>query len=291
MPQEVDHCPLCGHETRAPFDRRTFRGQLVLNHLCARCGLVYQSPRMDEQELDSFYRQSYRELYQGEAGPSRADLAVQSGRAEALLRFARAHGTAPTRHLDLGCSSGALLQRFRDQFQCASVGVEPGQAYRAHAEAQGLQVYADLQALAEGEREPFDLISLAHVLEHLPEPVPYLHRLRLDHLAPDGWLLVEVPNLYAHNSFEVAHLVSFSPHTLRETLHQAGFRLGALQAHGQPRSVTLPLYLAALARAAHPPEQRAPRPERLVRLKRRAGMLRRRLLQRLFPELAWLPLP
>jgi hypothetical protein len=31
------------------------------------------------------------------------------------------------------------------------------------------------------------------------------------------------------------------------------------------------------------------RPERGVALKRRAGMLRRRILQRLFPDLAWLP--
>ncbi len=103
-----------------------------------------------------------------------------------------------------------------------------------------------------------------------------------------------MPNLYAHNCFEVAHLTAFSAHTLRQTLQKAGFAVHAFLKHGQPRSVMLPLYLTVLARpqtAPLAPEEVPLQPERGVALKRRLGMARRRLLQRLFPSLAWIPQP
>ena len=174
------------------------------------------------------------------------------------------------------------------------MGIEPGQAYRDYAQSQGLAVYPTLEALEAEGPEPFDLVSMAHVLEHLPDPVGYLAHLRKNILAPGGLLLIEVPNLYAHNSFEVAHMAAFSPHTLRETVRKAGFSVQLLVRHGQPRSVVLPLYLTLLAKpqkGGAAPGVYAMHPERGVPLKRRLGFARRRLLQRLFPALAWVPTP
>lgn len=289
MPETVHTCPLCGASESRPFDERTFRGQKVVNRLCCGCGLVYQSPRMTAAELDDFYARAYRQVYQGSEGPTARDLAAQSGRAESLLRFLLAAGVVPKRHLDIGASAGVLLRRFGEAFGCQSVGIEPGEAYRAYAREQGLTIYADLGGLRAAGEAPFDLVSMAHVLEHLPDPVGYLAALRNDVLAPAGMLLIEVPNLYAHNCFEVAHLVSFSPHTLVETLVQAGYEVITLKRHGQPRSDVLPLYLTALARPSEA-EPSAVRPERGVARKRRWGMLRRRALERLFPHRAWKPL-
>jgi hypothetical protein len=168
------------------------------------------------------------------------------------------------------------------------VGVEPGRAYRAHAGGLGLTVYESLEALQAGAEAPFDLVSLAHVLEHLPRPVDYLRTLRTGFLEPHGWLLVEVPNLYCHDSFELAHLVSFSAHTLRQTLARAGFEVVALEKHGRPRSAVLPLYLTVLARPSGKQVVRIV-PERGAALKRRLGLARRRLHSRLLPGRAWLP--
>jgi hypothetical protein len=74
-------------------------------------------------------------------------------------------------------------------------------------------------------------------------------------------------------------------------LEQGGFQVIRLKAHGQPRSVVLPLYLTALARplaGRRLPGGFKARPERAVALKRRWGLTRRRALERLFPDLAWL---
>jgi SAM-dependent methyltransferase len=293
MSIQVESCPLCGGAQSRLFDQRTFRGQQVVNRVCRTCGLVYQSPRMSDVELEEFYAKTYRQLYQGRDEPDVKDLAVQRGRAQALLAFTHNLIASVSRHLDIGCSAGVLLQEFSRAYGCQPVGIEPGDAYRCYAQAAGLPVFASLDDLQSAKPAAFDLISLAHVLEHLPAPVEYLTALRADLLALGGCLLVEVPNLYSHEVFETAHLVAYSPHTLQQTLRRSGFDVIGFQQHGQPRSETLPLYLTVLARPAAAPLSVGSRvsPERFVRLKRQLGMLRRRLLTRLNPRRAWLTAP
>ena len=282
-------CPLCGSQQSSHFDQRKFRDQRVTNRICSVCGLVYQSPRMSEAELASYYEREYRLEYQGGEGPNAKDLATQRGRAESLTRFLKGKLATVNRHLDIGCSAGILLQHVHEAYQCQSTGIEPGTAYRIYAQESGLTVYPTLEDLENSKEGRFDLISMAHVLEHLPNPVEYLAHLRSSLLGMDGHLLIEVPNLYAHDCFETAHLVSYSPHTLRQTLQKAGFVVVALEAQGRPRSAVTPLYLTLLVHPAREREQTAASitPERLVMLKRKMGMLRRNILTRLMPAKAW----
>ena len=288
MTEEVKNCPLCQSEKNSLFDRRQFRGHQVVNRLCGNCGLVFQSPRMTAGELNDFYASEYRQVYQGEAGPTQKDLFVQNGRAESLLEFISQYQVNPTKYLDIGCSSGTLLKRLQDWFKCEAVGVEPGEAYREYASSQGLTVYADLSDI--DENSEFDLISMAHVLEHLAAPVEYLAEIRKEYLTPSGWLLIEEPNLYSHDSFEIAHMTSFSAHTLSEVFRKAGYEVVAIKKHGQPRSKLLPLYLTILAKPQEGFKDYEVRVERFVSVKRQLGMLWRRLLQKLFPHLAWVPI-
>lgn len=288
MPEDVLICPLCGSGRSQFFDRREFRGQVVTNRLCQECGLVYQSPRMTEAESAAFYAEEYRLLYEGSTDPTVRNVTVQRARAESLFTFARPVVEKVARHLDIGCSLGILLQRFAETYHCQPVGIEPGEAHRAHARKEGLAVYAALEEVEKAGEARFDLVSMSHVLEHLPNPVEYLAHLRETLLTPDGWLLLEVPNLYAHDSFEVAHLLAFSPHTLREVLRKSGFSTVKFERHGRPNSALIPLYLNALCRPAAQTYLSAVCPEKWVGLKRRAGMLRRRILSGFFPKRAWL---
>jgi 2-polyprenyl-3-methyl-5-hydroxy-6-metoxy-1,4-benzoquinol methylase len=296
MTDYVSSCPLCGGTGSRSFDQRVFRGFPVTNRLCFSCGFVFQSPRMTEAELQEFYAAEYRRLYQGSEGPAAKDLAVQTQRAGLLLDFVRQSSSgsafldADSLFLDIGCSAGKLLESFAQAFGCRVAGVEPGDAYRQNAQHRGLDVYASLEGLEQSGQYPCDLVSLIHVLEHLPDPVQYLAHIRQKLLKLTGWLLLEVPNLYAHDCFEVAHLSSFSAHTLAQTLKQAGFEIVTLRKHGAPRSHLLPLYISILARPLAKVLPSAVSPERSVQLRRRFGMLRRRLVTRLFPSKAWIPI-
>jgi SAM-dependent methyltransferase len=289
MTENMEVCPLCGNEHSRLFDRREFRGQEVINRLCLKCGLVYQSPRMTESESEDFYAQNYRFIYEGSTQPTVRNLADQRGRADSLLMFSRPPISMIRQHLDIGCSAGLLLQYFHEVYRCRSVGIEPGKEHRKQAQKNGFTVYANIEDLEKVEPDRFDLISLVHVLEHLPDPVKYTAHLREKLLAPDGWLLFEVPNLYAHDSFEIAHLVSYSQHTLKQVLEKAGFDIVKMEQHGRPRSRLLPLYISLLARPATVSHQSfSLQPEKSVSCKRQTGMLRRRILEHIFPGQAWI---
>ncbi len=99
------------------------------------------------------------------------------------------------RILDIGASSGIFLETFREQFDAEVVGAEPGDAYRALAQAKNIQMFASFEELITLKPERFELVSLMHVLEHLEEPVAALRQIREGLLAEDGLLLVEVPQL------------------------------------------------------------------------------------------------
>lgn len=285
------NCPLCGSQECSLFDLRVFRGEQVTNRLCRRCGFVYQSPRMPQEKLDQFYASEYRQLYQGDSAPVKKDLAIQKARADHLLGFMRSNGVNQLdRCLDIGSSAGLLLNAFSQGFHCTPVGVEPGEAYREVARHSGLKVYSRLEDMNHQEEGCFNLVSLVHVLEHLPDPVATLRQLRKDWLDEHGYLLVEVPNLYCHDCFEVAHLASYSFHSLIQVLNKAGFHEITSRLHGNPRSKLLPLYITVLAA----PNQEDPNheifgvnPEKSVKLKRQWGLLKRHVIERLLPGMAW----
>jgi 2-polyprenyl-3-methyl-5-hydroxy-6-metoxy-1,4-benzoquinol methylase len=279
-------CPLCKDRRNSIFDVRQFQGYEIKNRLCQNCGLVFQFPHLSQSELDEFYKREYRLVAQGDEGPTAKDLATQRGRAASLLGFSKKHISSVYRHLDIGSSAGILLQAFQETFAVQAVGVEPGEAYRAFSQRLNLRVFPSLEHLKAANEAQFDLVSVAHVLEHMIDPVDFLQDLRQNHLSPDGWLLVEVPNLYAHDSFEVAHMIAFSSHTLVQVLHKAGFEVVSLQKHGRPRSQLIPLYLTVLGRPGSG-EEMSFRPEHCVREKRRVGMFYRRIITRLFPSMAW----
>jgi 2-polyprenyl-3-methyl-5-hydroxy-6-metoxy-1,4-benzoquinol methylase len=110
----------------------------------------------------------------------------KKARARSLLVFCRPVIPALSRHLDIGCSMGNLLEKFQESYHNKAVGVEPGEAHRTRAKEAGLTVYASLEELQQVGEAQFDLVSLAHVVEHLPDPAGYLTygRIYID----AGWL-------------------------------------------------------------------------------------------------------
>lgn len=287
------NCLFCGSEQHKIFARVESFGFPLVYYRCSRCGIVFQSPGESKAADPDFYAETYRKIYQTSVTPTAKDLWVQEQRAAALVQFLRAHTNRhPERILDIGASTGLLLEAFQKAFDSDITGVEPGDAYRAHAEQRGIAMAASLDDLIAANVEPFDLVSMIHVLEHLPDPVSTLTIIKEKLLTEKGALLLEVPNFYAHESYELAHITCFTPRTLQSVLQQAGFQTIALHAHGLPRSSLLKLYLTVYAQPlAEGTAKPALKADTLVRMKRYFGMLYRRLIEKLFSGKAWLPLP
>ena len=286
------HCPLCGNSKAKVISEIDSFGFKVRYYLCQTCGFVFQNPGESAAADPAFYAETYRKLYQSTEEPTAKDLRQQRLRAEYQLDLLQNHGVCRLwRALDIGASSGTLLQTLHKAYGGEMIGVEPGNAYRKLAEAKGFKLYPSLEELQAHETAKFDLVTMMHVLEHLENPLEALRNIRANLLGDGGFLLVEVPNFYAHESYELAHLSCFTEHTLGEMLKQAGYEIMHARKHGYPRSETLDLYLTVLARPeVEPDENIAIIPERNVALKRSLGTLNRYVLTRLMPDKTWLPL-
>jgi SAM-dependent methyltransferase len=104
--------------------------------------------------------------------------------------------TRESRVLDLGCGTGAWLERlhaagFRDLF---GMDIDES-AFAAHDVAQFRARDLNSHELSLGDGN-FELITAIEVIEHLANPSRiFAHAAK--HLAPDRWIVVTTPNIYA----------------------------------------------------------------------------------------------
>lgn len=273
-----EQCPLCTAPASrsVSFEEADSEVGRLAYVICRACGFVYQAPYPSRSWLRSYYQGGYHLHVHGQQDPGTKTEWVETRRAESLLEFTQPHLSSVRNHLDIGSSLGKLLAAFQEVFGCQSHGVEPAEVYRQNARALGVDVVGRLDALDDGLRRGFDLVSISHVLEHLTQPVDILHRLRQEWMTEGAHLLVEVPNLFGHPSLEFAHLSAFTATTLIHALRRAGFAPIAVETHGQPHSRRLPFYVRMLARCeAESLQPPIARPSiSMIRLKRRLGMLR-----------------
>jgi SAM-dependent methyltransferase len=136
----------------------------------------------------------------------------------------------PGRLLDIGCGNGAFLLRAQTAGWDVE-GVEPDAVAASQARAHGLAVFVgDIADFVPVDR--YDVITLAHVIEHLHDPSTML-RACVDLLRPSGTLWIATPNIESigHRLFSAAwqpletprHLVMPSPRALAAMLRDTGF--------------------------------------------------------------------
>jgi len=95
------------------------------------------------------------------------------------------------RALELGCSTGFLLQALKERHPHIGVaGVEPGERHREYARTKGFSVVADLTEL----REKFDFVVSYFVLEHITDPEAWLRKV-LEFANPGAQVVTVVPNV------------------------------------------------------------------------------------------------
>ena len=160
--------------------------------------------------------------------------------------------------LDVGCFEGSFLDKLPEGVRGIGVDIDAPAIERANHRSAGSWrrfVHADFETVALDER--VDLITMFHVLEHLPRPVAVLKQLaRLAH--PGTRLLVEVPvveNMVIGDVcgfLTVQHLTHFSTGSLGNALAAAGWRIAATETVGDYRGYRVVAELAGREEAVKP---------------------------------------
>jgi methionine biosynthesis protein MetW len=150
------------------------------------------------------------------------------------------------RVLEVGCGTGSLSKIVTDTCHAEVVGIEPDSTRAERARARGLQVYVTfLTPELIHEIGLFDVVLLADVIEHVPNPQAML-LLSRQALKPGGAVIVSVPNV-AHWSVRVdllrgrfryqqfgimdaTHLRWFTVASIKSLIVSSGFKVAEYRA-------------------------------------------------------------
>jgi len=103
--------------------------------------------------------------------------------------------------LDIGAGTGDFLQEAKNQ-NWNITGIEPNDKAKTIAIQKGVSFAQSLEAL---ENHSFDVITMWHVLEHVPDLEKQIRELKRL-LKPNGTILIAVPN---YKSFDAQHYGKF----------------------------------------------------------------------------------
>lgn len=275
-------CPLCHDLTFREIWKKQFAHLRVVTVLCPTCGLVYHNPVLEDSDRRELGL-SHRELHTMATFSSRHLRRVEK-RLEHQIPFLATLVRPGWRTLEVGCGLGYLSAWLKCQ-GCLPLGVEPDPQQAEFARTRfGLEIWNDRFEEVRFEQQ-FDFFVSSHVIEHFPEPLLFLQRLR-EMAAPAAYLFLETPNILAPKVgpgrvFSLAHNFYFSPTTLAASLTQTGWQV--LKIRVFQRDSFLILAQAAAGQPLLPPRHHAREVWQAIRRHRRRYYLQLQFLWRKIP--------
>lgn len=183
-------CPLCGASAPEPepaLRRNDPQGRTWAIARCSGCQLEYLEPRPRDEALASLYDSSYGVFHESRFAALASRFLVPL-RARAIARRLRPGASL----LEVGCGTGRHLEAVGRRGLRVQ-GLEPSPHAAGVARQRGLDVAVGTLGDASYPERSFDAVLLQHVLEHLPEPVEMLRRVR-SWLRPGGLLFASLPD-------------------------------------------------------------------------------------------------
>ncbi len=191
------NCPICGSENISEFLKTKdyfFTKEDYSLFKCRNCEIVFTNKRPDDNDLWKYYK---TENYLSHNAESINPVAV-------LYRFARNINIDKKyrlvlkyinkgKILDIGCGTGELLKKFKNNGWDA-IGIEPDSDAREFAKTKNKIEVFDLNELEKFGDKKFDVISMWHVLEHVPNPNQRIDIIKKI-LKPGGIIIIAVPNI------------------------------------------------------------------------------------------------
>jgi 2-polyprenyl-3-methyl-5-hydroxy-6-metoxy-1,4-benzoquinol methylase len=262
LEKENTLCLLCSSSAMELLGVGDRYGMGIKTVSCKSCGLFFTNPRPTQLAMDEFYKTKYREFYESVEKPTIEY--IKKGPFQARANFV-ANALKPyisssddKRLLDVGCADGTLLKTMSERFPGLSIsGLEPNPNFasfaKQYAGTSNIFTGSLKKYLDDSKPENFDVITITHVLEHMPRPVETLLHLK-SLLKEQGLLYIEVPNVLDNRvkgigAVHIAHIISFYPKTFETCIKMAGFEIVEFFLEG------LPAMTPSMAAIARPSEK------------------------------------
>jgi 2-polyprenyl-3-methyl-5-hydroxy-6-metoxy-1,4-benzoquinol methylase len=237
-----DACVLCGAAHPRLDCRISLRGKLDADVTrCPACGLLFVNPIPGPQEIASLYDAGY-----WDPDPPGRGVLEAYRRYPRHYRFGAAYGRWLSRlapsgtMLEIGCGLPFFLKGVADNCAWEVEGVDGAHGIAEFARQKlGLKVREAAFAAGLFPAGSFDLVRAKDVIEHVPEPMPFLAA-TVEALKPSGrlelWLpngpldLAEARRVHRRGGRAVmgaGHVLFISPRVLRKMLRQAGLGVEA----------------------------------------------------------------
>lgn len=178
LPTEIlKQCPFCGHGAFS----KAFEPDICR---CHACGLHFRNPRPDESAVVESYNTSVTfDAWQQE-------LEIRAHLWEKRLKLVARHRDQGSL-LDVGTGDGYFLEFAKARYEVDATEIsESGVAY---AKKRGHHVHLGTIFNSCFDARSYDVITMWHVLEHVPDPAGTLRRAK-SLLKPGGLLFIAVPN-------------------------------------------------------------------------------------------------
>lgn len=230
-------CPICDSDKKSLFltciDNTVSKKAFDLQE-CGSCGFVYTSPRPQNSDLGKFY-ESDEYISHSNTKKGIVSRLYQSVRNRTLRQKLDLINSRQKKGslLDIGCGTGEFANVMKlDGWNVRAI--EPGDNAREMARKNyGLDVQPEA-AIANIPANSIDVITMWHVLEHVPDLQGRIRELK-SMLKQDGLLIIAVPNRNSHDAahygkhwaaYDVPrHLWHFRPQDIRTLVGQHGFEV------------------------------------------------------------------
>ncbi len=192
-------------------------------------------PRPSEEQLPKYY-QSEDYISHTDAKRNWFEKAYQFVKSIALkrkLNLINSFSFSDKQLLDVGCGTGDFLKIAKENNWQVS-GIEPNSNARKIANGKTGNFVFDSDQLLKFKPQSFDVITLWHVLEHLPKLENHISIFE-SLLKPNGRLIIAVPNYKSFDAlyykkywaaFDVPrHLWHFSQQSISKLVQQQGMQL------------------------------------------------------------------
>jgi 2-polyprenyl-3-methyl-5-hydroxy-6-metoxy-1,4-benzoquinol methylase len=197
--ETLQSCPICDSEKSKPYlnckDNTVSRETFDIIQ-CVDCGFRFTNPRPEASDLWRYYM-SEDYISHSNSSKGLVNKLYQTVRGLTLKRKLKIINTRITkgRLLDIGCGTGEFLNVCqKSNWDC--MGVEPAvQARKYGIDNYGLNVVEE-DKLKELPLASFDVITLWHVLEHVPLLNERMQEIK-SLLKPEGIVIIAVPNCNA----------------------------------------------------------------------------------------------